>query len=107
MGFISPEGENFLGFLELRQVLSTYEGDLKDPLWWPQEWPVPMRVAQGPLGIPHTGFRHMSAMERNPQVPAPTSHKVLGPSIEGSGIPRDPEQLAWGLAFPEATRAGP
>ena len=52
MGFISPGGENLLDFLELQQVLSTYEGDLRDPLWWPQERPVPMRVARGPLGIP-------------------------------------------------------
>ena len=52
IGLISPGGENLLDFLELRQVLSTYAGDLKDPLWWPQERPVPMRVAQGPLGIP-------------------------------------------------------
>ena len=37
--------------LELRQVLSTYDGDLRDPLWWPQERPVPLRVARGPLGI--------------------------------------------------------
>ena len=34
--------ESLLDFLELRQVLSTYEGDLRDPLWWPQERPVPM-----------------------------------------------------------------
>ena len=53
MGLISPGGENLLEFLELRQVLSTYDGDLKDPLWWPQERPVPMRVARGPPGIPH------------------------------------------------------
>ena len=52
MGLISPGGENLLDFLELRQVLSTNDGDLRDPLWWPQERPVPMRVAQGPLGIP-------------------------------------------------------
>ena len=51
MGLISPGGENLLDFLELRQVLSTYDGDLRDPLWWPQERPVPMRVARGPLGI--------------------------------------------------------
>ena len=49
---ISPGGENLLDFLELRQVLSTYHRDLRDPLWWPQERPVPMRVARGPLGIP-------------------------------------------------------
>ena len=52
MGLISPGGENLLDFLELGQVLSTYDGDLRDPLWWPQERPVPMRVAAGPLGIP-------------------------------------------------------
>ena len=52
MGLISPGGENLLDFLELRQVLSTYDGDLRDPLWWPQERTVPMRVALGPLGIP-------------------------------------------------------
>ena len=52
MSLISPGGENLLDFLELRQVLSTYYGDLRDPFWWPQERPVPMRVAQGPLGIP-------------------------------------------------------
>ena len=52
MGLISPGGENLLDFLELRQVLSTYGGDLSDRLWWPRERPVPMRVARGPLEIP-------------------------------------------------------
>ena len=52
MGLISPGGENLLDFLELWQVLSSYEGDLRDPLWWPQERPLPMRVAWGTLGIP-------------------------------------------------------
>ena len=52
MGIISPVGENLQDFLELWQVLSTYDGDLRDPLWWPQERPVPMRVARVPLGIP-------------------------------------------------------
>ena len=51
MGLIWPGGDNLLDFLELRQVLSTYDGDLRDPFWWPQEMPVPMRVARGPLGI--------------------------------------------------------
>ena len=52
MGLISPGGENLLDFLELRQVVSTYHGDLRDPLWLPQERPVAMRVARGHLGIP-------------------------------------------------------
>ena len=46
MGLISPGGENLLDFLELRLVLSAYDGDLRDPLWWPQERQVPMRVAR-------------------------------------------------------------
>ena len=30
MGLISPGGENLQDFLELRQVLSTYDGDFRD-----------------------------------------------------------------------------
>ena len=52
MGLNSPGGEHLLDVLELRQVLSSYNGDLRDPLWSPQERPVPMRVARGPLRIP-------------------------------------------------------
>ena len=47
MGLISPGRENLLDFLELRQVLSTYDGYLRDPLWWPQERPVPMELLGG------------------------------------------------------------
>ena len=32
MGLILPGGENLLDFLELGQVLSTYDEDLRDPL---------------------------------------------------------------------------
>ena len=52
MGLIENGGENLLVFLEWRQVLWTYDGDLRDPLCWPQKRPVHMRVARGPLGIP-------------------------------------------------------
>ena len=51
MGLISPGGQNLLDFLELRQVLLTYDGDSREPLLCPQEMPVLMRVAPGPLGI--------------------------------------------------------
>ena len=37
--------------------------------------------------------------ERNPQVPAPTPHKGLGPSIEGRGIPRGPRATRMGTAL--------
>ena len=52
MGLIYPGGENLLQYLELAQVFWRYDGDLRDPLWCPQESPVPMRIARGPLGIP-------------------------------------------------------
>ena len=72
IGFILPGGENILDFLQLRQVLSTYDGDRRDPLSWPQERPVKIQDNFG----------------------------------EGETSREAPEQLAWGLAFPEATRAG-
>ena len=40
MVHISPGGENFMDFLELRQVLSSYDGDLRDPLLGLQAKPV-------------------------------------------------------------------
>ena len=51
MGLISPGGENLLDFLQLRQVLSAYDGDLRDPLWWPQERPVPSELVGGISGF--------------------------------------------------------
>ena len=51
MGLISPGGENLLDFLELRQVLSTYDGDLRDPPWLPQERSVPMQLLGGLSGF--------------------------------------------------------
>ena len=71
MGLISPGGENLLDFLEFRQVLSSYVGDLRDPLWWPQERPVPMRVARGPLGIPL------------PSIPRPKTLCAVGAGTRG------------------------
>ena len=49
----------------------------------------------------------MSALERNPQDPAPTTHKVLCPASTGEESREAPEELAWGLDFPETNRAGP
>ena len=33
MGLISPGGENLLDFLQLSQVLTSYDRDLRDLLW--------------------------------------------------------------------------
>ena len=82
MGLISPGVENLLDILELGQVFSYYNGDLRDPLWWPQERPVPMGVARGPLGF------HLPSM--------------LGPKILCGTVP-EPEHsspvLTWILGY--------
>ena len=49
---------------------------------------------------------HVSTGEE-PSASRTNPHMFLVPGIDGRGIPRGPEQLAWGLAFPEATRTGP
>ena len=43
--------------------------------------------------------RSMSGLERNPHVPAPTPHKILGPGIDGRGIPRGPRATRMGTGL--------
>ena len=51
------------------------------------------------LGDSRSTPRSMSALERNPQVPAPTPHKVLGPDIDGRGIPKGPLATTMGTGL--------
>ena len=82
MGLISPGGENLLDVLELRQVLSNYDVGLRDPLWWPQERPVPLRIARGPLEILSRRCR------------------LLIPSVESVPEPEDSSPvLTWFLGY--------
>ena len=48
-------------------MLSTYDGDLRDPLWWPQERPVPMRVDQGPLRFLSSADMDLGVILESPQ----------------------------------------
>ena len=50
MGLISPGWGNLLDFLEMRQVLSTYDGDIRDPLWWPRKGQSPCELLGGLSG---------------------------------------------------------
>ena len=52
-----------------------------------------------PLGRLQKTPRSMSVLERNPQVLAPTPHKVLGPDIDGRGIPRGPRTSRMGTGL--------
>ena len=102
----SPGGKNLLDFLELRQVLSTYDGDLCDPLWWPQERSVPMRVALGALGIPVLGCRGLRPCVES--VPEPEDSSPVLTWILGyfCSLPRGVRpRLEWGHARALSSRA--
>ncbi|KAI4565475.1 hypothetical protein MJT46_008850 [Ovis ammon polii x Ovis aries] len=57
------------------------------------------RRTDSPGETPEVPPRSMSALERNPQVPAPTPHKVLGPGIYGRAIPRGPRGTRMGTGL--------
>ena len=81
MALISPGGENLLDVLELRQVLSTYDWDLRDPLWWALERPVPMRVFGGLSGFLSRrcrGLRPCLEMVPEPEDSSPVLTWILG-----------------------------
>ena len=110
MGLISNGGENLLDFLELRQVLSTYDGDLRDPLWWPQERPVPLRIARGPHGG-LSGFLSRRCWGLKPcveSVPEPEDSSPVLTWIFGYfwSLPRGiSPRLEWGHARALSSRA--
>ena len=81
MGLISPGGENLLDFLELRQVLSTYDGDLWDSLCWPQERPVPCELLGGLSGFLSRRCRGLRACVESvpePEDSSPVLTWILG-----------------------------
>ena len=106
MGLISPGGENLLDFLELQQVLSTYDGDLRDPICWPQERPVPIRVAPRPLGIPlpsMPGPKTLLESVPEPEDSSPVLTWILGYFWS---LPRGVSPpLEWGHARARSSRA--
>ena len=57
MGLISPGGENLLDILELRQVLSTYDGDLRDPLGGLRKGQSPCELLGGLSGFLSRQYR--------------------------------------------------
>ena len=57
------------------------------------------RRVLNPMGRLRSTPRSMSALERNPQVPAPTPHKILGPGTDGRGIRRGPRATRMGTGL--------
>ena len=108
MGLISPGGENLLHFFELRQVLSIYDGDLRDPLWWPQERPVPSELVGGIAGFLSCrcqGLRPCVESVPETEDSSPVLTWMLGYfwSLPRGVSPR----LEWGHARAHSSRAVP
>ena len=95
---MSPGGENLLDFLELRQVLSTYDGDLRDPLWWPQERPVPMQVARELWGFLSRQCRGLRPCVESVPEPADSSPGLTWIFGDFCSLPRGVSpRLEWGM----------
>ena len=106
MGLISPGGENLLDFLELRQALSTYNGDLRELLWLPQERPAPWELLGGLLGFLSRrcrGLKHCVESVPEPEDSSPVLTWIFGYfwSLPRGVSPR----LEWGHARSLTSRA--
>ena len=99
MGFISPGGENLLDFLELRPVLSTYDGDLRDPLCGLRKGQSPSELLGGLSGFLSSrcwGLRPCVESVPEPENSSPVLIWILGYfwSLPRGVSPR----LQWGHA---------
>ena len=106
MGLISPGGVNLPDFLELWQVLSTYAWDLRDPLLWPLERPVPCELLGGLSGFLSCrfwGLRPCVESVPEPEDSSPVLTWILGYlwSLPRGVSPR----LEWGHARELSSRA--
>ena len=82
MGPISPGGDNLLDFLELRQVLSTYDGDHRDPSGG-------LRNGQSPCELLESFSEFLSRRFRG-----------LSPSVESVPEPEySSPVLTWNLGY--------
>ena len=94
------------GFSRVEAGALNLRRDLRDLLWWPQERPVPMRVARGPLGIPLPSIRGLKSCVESvpePEHSCPVLTWILGFfwSLPRGVSPR----LLWGNARALSSRA--
>ena len=106
MGLISSGGKNLLDFLELWQVHSTYDGDLRDALWWHRERPFPCELLGGVSGFLSRrcrGLRYCVEWVPVPEDSSPVLTWILGYfwSLPIGVSPR----LEWGHARVLSSRA--
>ena len=98
MGLISHGGQNLLDFHALRQVLSTYNGDLRDLDWWPQKGQSPCEFPGGLSGFLSRRSRGLRLCVES--VPEPEDSSSVLTWILGDfwSLPRGVSpRLEWGM----------
>ena len=81
MGLISPGGDNLLDFLDLRQVLSPYDGDLRDRSGGHRKGQSPCELLWGLLGFlsrQYRGLRPCVESVPEPEESSPVLTWILG-----------------------------
>ena len=106
MGLISPGGENVLDFLELRQVFSTYDGDLRDPFFGLRKGQTTCELLvglSGFLSLRCRGLRPCVKSVPEPEDSSPVLTWILGYfwSLPSEVSPR----IEWGHAQALSPRA--
>ena len=66
MGLFSPGGDNLQDFLELRQVLSTYDGDLRNPTGGLKKGQSPCKLLGGLSGLLSVHCRGLNVQDLDP-----------------------------------------
>ena len=91
-GLISPAGENLLDFLKLRQVLSTYDGDLRDPTGGFKKGQSPCELLGGLLGFLSRQCRGLRPCVESVTEPEDSSPQDRREELQGRvTIPRVPQ----------------
>ena len=106
MGLISPGGENVLDFLELRQVFSTYDGDLRDPFFGLRKGQTTCELLvglSGFLSLRCRGLRPCVESVLEPEHSSPVLTEILG--YFWSLSRRVSLRLEWGHTFALSSRA--
>ena len=99
MGLISPGGVNLLDFVKLRQVLSTYDWDLRDPLGVLRKDQSPCELLRGLTGFLSRRCRGLKLCVESVQETEVSSPVLTWTLREFWSLPRGVSpRLEWGHA---------
>ncbi|KAI4565522.1 hypothetical protein MJT46_008897 [Ovis ammon polii x Ovis aries] len=95
-------GENVLDFLKLWLMLSTYDGDERDRLWWPQDWNAQdsllNKQRKDPSSRPTRRKRSSSGCGQDPRASSRVERGMSGNFLSCSKGVKDPLEVPQGLS---------